>query len=216
MKTTRVTIPTEWSAVTIKNYTEYLRLHSGEYDVINRITNTVSVIGGISIEDAKDISIDSLKQFYAAIDWMKNAYTGKDISSLVNKKGNIEIVINGKAYTCEPNVSQWTAGQYADIKTVLADTEGYIYNTDKILACVLYPKGEKYGKTSNVDKEQDIYNYMNMDTAFTLSVFFYQIYSNLIMDMLHSLNETVQEQTRDLLEQISMSHTSITGGGLLV
>jgi hypothetical protein len=198
----KVIIPTEWKAIKVKQYTEYLRIHSGEYDTVQRILNTVSCIGNIDIEKLEEVSIHSLKQFYASVMWMNNTYTGKDIKDYTNKKGDIEIKVGDTIYTCEPNITKWTSGMYADIKTVLS-SDDIKYNTDKLLACVLYPKGEKYGKTPNADKADNIYNNMDMEAAFTLTVFFYQIYNSLIKDIVRSSTGTVNEQMKNLLEEIT-------------
>lgn len=213
MKKIRVVLPSDWSSVTLKQYTEWMRLHSGDYDTLQRITNTVSIIGKISIEDARTISIEDLKTFYAAIGWMNNGYTGIDIKDLTNKKGLIQIEVAGVKYTAEPNVSKWSAGSILDCRENMGGEEAR-YNTDNALASILTPKGKKYGEIPVNEVAEHLYDNITMDVVFTLTGFFLKIYGSYLNSTLRSLNKEINNQTKNLLEEITTPHTSSIGDGL--
>ena len=123
-KTFEISIPTDWSEVSIKKYIKYTSAIQDvtDEDEISRIT--ISVMCDISFDILNHIKLKDLKVI------QKNLQ--KLISKPVNKQIINKINIDGKMFGFHPKINDLTMGEYVDIETFAKD------NDLASMMCVLY------------------------------------------------------------------------------
>lgn len=91
------------------------------------------------------------------------------------------------------DVTKCSAGQYIDAKAIVSSGE-VVSNIHKLIACFLIPVGAKYSTDVYEDTCKNVYNYMNVEDAYSLQVFFCDYFQILTQDIQTSLVKQEMEQ----------------------
>ena len=178
-----LTIPTDWSSVSLKKYLTLQKDMSNYADDEEAQTALMlSHLCGLNAEYINSLSIEDYNSVRIALEGFVND-TEYPLQKIIK--------IDGKEYGFEPNLSQMAYGAYADItqyKELTIDK-----NWAKIMSILYRPithkKGEMYTiKTYDGELKEDMFLQVGMDVHLGTLFFFV----NLLMDLLKGiLNSTM-------------------------
>lgn len=179
-------LPTDWKEVSISQYANLMKvLESDEMNDIESIIRTLEALIGIESRILTKAPLKYLKEVYSEL----SILTSKQPSNYLKKV----IEIEGIEYGMIPNFEDLTLGEFADLDNYLQDSWN---NLDKIFAVLYRPiverKGDKYIIEDYTlkdikDRRKIFSDRLSIDTAFGAMVFFYDIGSKLIENMVSSL-----------------------------
>ena len=179
-------LPTDWKEVSISQYANLMKvLESEEMNDIESIIRTLEALIGIESRILTKAPLKYLKEVYSEL----SILTSKQPSNYLKKV----IEIEGIEYGMIPNFEDLTLGEFADLDNYLQDSWN---NLDKIFAVLYRPiverKGDKYIIEDYTlkdikDRRKIFSDRLSIDTAFGAMVFFYDIGSKLIENMVSSL-----------------------------
>lgn len=185
-------LPTDWKEVSISQYANLMKvLESEEMNDIESIIRTLEALIGIESRILTKAPLKYLKEVYSEL----SILTSKQPSNYLKKV----IEIEGIEYGMIPNFEDLTLGEFADLDNYLQDSWN---NLDKIFAVLYRPiverKGDKYIIEDYTlkdikDRRKIFSDRLSIDTAFGAMVFFYDIGSKLIENMVSSLEMQNQE-----------------------
>tara|TARA_B100001564_G_C20629939_1_gene666620 strand:+ start:341 stop:937 length:597 start_codon:yes stop_codon:yes gene_type:complete len=187
-KTFEISIPTDWSEVSIKKYIKYTSAIQDvtDEDEISRIT--ISVMCDISFDILNHIKLKDLKVI------QKNLQ--KLISKPVNKQIINKINIDGKMFGFHPKINDLTMGEYVDIETFAKD------NDLASMMCVLYrpitkEQGNRYDiEPYHVDhiNNKKHFEKLSINIANAIVVFFWNLGNQQLNHIHQYLKETKKNQ----------------------
>tara|TARA_R110000787_G_scaffold101303_3_gene206670 strand:- start:1855 stop:2454 length:600 start_codon:yes stop_codon:yes gene_type:complete len=114
-KTFEITIPTDWSDVTIKKFIKYNDSLKDLEDERQIIIKTISILCDISEHIVEVMKLKDLKKIQANLQKLIGKPVNKDI---INK-----IDINGVKYGFHPNLDDLTMGEFVDIETYAKEND---------------------------------------------------------------------------------------------
>ena len=114
-KTFEITIPTNWSDVTIKKFIKYNDSLKDLEDERQIIIKTISILCDISEHIVEVMKLKDLKKIQANLQKLIGKPVNKDI---INK-----IDINGVKYGFHPNLDDLTMGEFVDIETYAKEND---------------------------------------------------------------------------------------------
>tara|TARA_B110000902_G_C14209573_1_gene550847 strand:+ start:376 stop:975 length:600 start_codon:yes stop_codon:yes gene_type:complete len=114
-KTFEITIPTDWSDVTIKKFIKYNDSLKALEDERQIIIKTISILCDISEHIVEVMKLKDLKKIQANLQKLIGKPVNKDI---INK-----IDINGVKYGFHPNLDDLTMGEFVDIETYAKEND---------------------------------------------------------------------------------------------
>jgi len=156
---------------------------------IEKQQKMLSIIEGKKEEDYDNIKYRELLRIYAE----KLAF----FSDMPETKPVDFIEVNGNRYKFNFEISEITAGQYIDINTFGGD----IVSLNKIAACFFLPmKGKRYMEYGAIphDKVAEDLLDANFLQVYSSMVFFYQLFKELISDIITS-SEITEELKQNLI-----------------
>jgi hypothetical protein len=156
---------------------------------IEKQQKMLSIIEGKKEEDYDNIKYRELLRIYAE----KLAF----FSDMPETKPVDFIEVNGNRYKFNFEISEITAGQYIDINTFGGD----IVSLNKIAACFFLPmKGKRYMEYGAIphDKVAEDLLDANFLQVYSCMVFFYQLFKELISDIITS-SEITEELKQNLI-----------------
>lgn len=114
-KTFEITIPTDWSDVTIKKFIKYNDSLKDLEDERQIIIKTISILCDISEHIVEVMKLKDLKKIQSNLQKLIGKPVNKDI---INK-----IDINGVKYGFHPNLDDLTMGEFVDIETYAKEND---------------------------------------------------------------------------------------------
>tara|TARA_B110000285_G_C15089288_1_gene598115 strand:+ start:272 stop:871 length:600 start_codon:yes stop_codon:yes gene_type:complete len=114
-KTFEITIPTNWSDVTIKKFIKYNDSLKDLEDERQIIIKTISILCDISEHIVEVMKLKDLKKIQSNLQKLIGKPVNKDI---INK-----IDINGVKYGFHPNLDDLTMGEFVDIETYAKEND---------------------------------------------------------------------------------------------
>lgn len=184
-QTIQITVPTDWSAITLE---KYLKLH-----------NDLKSYEGI---DAAQTAL----LFYHLCDLPNDYLMGLDVDTFTKIKGDLEgfmqqtdlplqkiILIDGKEYGLEPNLSKIAYGAYLDIAKF--ETFQIDNNWAKVMSILYRPITKKVGDLYEIEAyngniDGDKFLALGMDIHWGTLFFFVHLLENLPNFILKSLKDT--------------------------
>lgn len=135
MKELTLNIPESWDEVPVKMF---MRLSSLEGNVYDRMLTVISILSG---EDE-----DDLKMLPAT--WLESEGILKRLEFMSKEPEKVmpseKLTLGGKRYDVGLYPAKWTAAQYLDYGTVMADEGGN--KIPRLIACFTVPEGKTYGE----------------------------------------------------------------------
>ncbi len=191
-KVSKYELPTEWNEVSISQYSKLMKvLDNEDASEIEVIVRTLEALVGIESKVLTKAPLKYLKGVYIELAIL----TSKEPANHLKKV----IEIDGVEYGMIPDFNDLTLGEFVDLDNYLQDSWN---NLVKIFAVLYRPiverKGDKYiiedYTLKDIKERREIFSdKLSIDTAFGAMVFFYDIGSKLIENMVSSLEMQNQE-----------------------
>ena len=191
-KVSKYKLPTEWNEVSISQYSKLMKvLDNEDASEIEVIVRTLEALVGIESRVLTKAPLKYLKGVYIELAIL----TSKEPANHLKKV----IEIDGVEYGMIPDFNDLTLGEFVDLDNYLQDSWN---NLVKIFAVLYRPiverKGDKYiiedYTLKDIKERREIFSdKLSIDTAFGAMVFFYDIGSKLIENMVSSLEMQNQE-----------------------
>lgn len=191
-KVSKYELPTEWNEVSISQYSKLMKvLDNEDASEIEVIIRTLEALVGIESRVLTKAPLKYLKSVYVELAIL----TSKEPANHLKKV----IEIDGVEYGMIPDFNDLTLGEFVDLDNYLQDSWN---NLVKIFAVLYRPiverKGDKYiiedYTLKDIKERREIFSdKLSIDTAHGAMVFFYDIGSKLIENMVSSLEMQNQE-----------------------
>lgn len=178
-----------WKDITIEVYEKInaieLKEEMNDEDALTANVQLLSILCDVSEEEIINLPLTQFTILIGKCEFLKD---------MPKYELNEYYEINGNVYQVQMNLREMTAGQYIDFQTLYKQKEKNLKN---LLACVLIPKGRKYGEKYDVINVADeIYKYMNICDANSVMFFFILQYQALTRVILTSSIRTLKKEMK--------------------
>ena len=158
----KITVPTKWEEVTLKQFTELLTI----YDKENKdILDIISMFTGRSKDELRKYPMDFINEILVHLQFMNTP---------LNIKPSNWVEIDGKKYSVN-YMEKLKFGEFVDVETVIKDNK---YNYPAILGILCRMEGEVYDDDFIAEKLNDrvkMFEELDMPSAMRLINFFLKL-----------------------------------------
>lgn len=191
----KITIPTGWNEVTIRQFVELSRVKQMDMDPLEQLIEIIAILSNTPRETIAKVPLNSLKALYGKFDWMQSPIEGTLKDTLT---------IDGVTYraACFSDFSKITAGQYIDHKNYTKDPKEIIYNLHSILSAYFIPEGKKYGEYDLNHVGDIFWNSVTMDVAYPIAVFFCNLSNVWKTTIVDYLQNEVQKKMKQAIKEM--------------
>tara|TARA_R110001632_G_scaffold5372_2_gene21761 strand:- start:681 stop:1253 length:573 start_codon:yes stop_codon:yes gene_type:complete len=188
-KTFEISIPTEWSEISIRTYANYINSMKDLEDHHEIAVQTISTLCNINAEVVEVMKLSDLQKI------QKNLH--KLISKPVNKKIINKIEIDGEIYGWHPKIDEMTLGEFVDLETYAKDND-----IAKMMSVLYRPIIKEDGNRYDVDPyDSDVHSLndvkfrnLSIDIGNAIAVFFWNFGTELQNNFLLSSNKVEKNQ----------------------
>lgn len=162
------TIPSSWKEVTLRQYIDLMcideKLTSSE-----KIFQTLSILLGISIRQAKKLSAAEFALIEKSLEWSNSLPVGKF---------DMRVKIKDREYAIIPNLESLSIGEFIDIEEYASNFNTQVHNLISVLYRPIVEEGEWGYKVEDYDSEKcrgraEIFlDHFSVEDAQAASVFF--------------------------------------------
>lgn len=192
---------TTYKDINIKKYLELKKVLDDTDDLYRVQSQLIAIVNDMTEEEVLNLPLTEYTKKVHTIDFLTEV---PKISNRTPKKLNL----NGRKYEVITDVRKLSAGQYIDFQTLMQseNVDDYLPN---LLACFIMPEGENYGDYDVMAVADEIAEYLDIETAFSLMRFFQSASSLLISNTLSYLvrrmkkllRETKDAQTKEKIQE---------------
>ena len=158
----KITVPTKWEEVTLKQFTELLII----YDKENKdILDIISMFTGRSKDELRKYPMDFINEILVHLQFMNTP---------LNIKPSNWVEIDGKKYSVN-YMEKLKFGEFVDVETIIKDNK---YNYPAILGILCRMEGEVYDDDFIAEKLNDrvkMFEELDMPSAMRLINFFLKL-----------------------------------------
>lgn len=158
----KITVPTKWEEVTLKQFTELLTI----YDKENKdILDIISMFTGRSKDELRKYPMDFINEILIHLQFMNTP---------LNIKPSNYVEIDGKKYSVN-YMEKLKFGEFVDVETIIKDNK---YNYPAILGILCRMEGEVYDDDFIAEKLNDrvkMFEELDMPSAMRLINFFLKL-----------------------------------------
>lgn len=187
--------------INIKKYLELKKVLDDTDDLYRVQSQLIAIVNDMTEEEVLNLPLTEYTKKVHTIDFLTEV---PKISNRTPKKINL----NGRKYEVITDVRKLSAGQYIDFQTLMQseNVDDYLPN---LLACFIMPENENYGDYDVMAVADEIAEYLDIETAFSLMRFFQSASSLLISNTLSYLvkrmkkllRETKDAQTKEKIQE---------------
>lgn len=189
----KVTIPKDFSGITIGQFIELQNIKSIDSDVIDFMVDFVSTISNLTYKEAASLSVADLRKIYDSLGWFNEGVKETNITERYE--------LDGVMYVANIDISKITANQYVSIMTALKN--GTDANLHHIMAALYIPYGKKYDDIPANEVAEKFYKNMPITIAYPLAVFFCNLLKDSMKDINLYLSSQAMEKTRQALKEVA-------------
>ena len=193
-----ITIPTDLSEITLRQYKHFLKIQKGVDDERFLSAKIIEIFCGVNLQDVMQIKFND------------SEFIVDTLTKMFEQKPNLvtKFKLNNKEYGFHPQLDDLTLGEYIDLDTFIGDWE----NIEKAMAVLYRPivnkLKDKYTiEEYKVGRDADILD-MPMDAVLS-SIFFLW---NLGMDLSQAMMSYLDKEEVQALTQYLNSQPN--GGGI--
>lgn len=175
--------------INIKKYLELKKVLDDTDDLYRVQSQLIAIVNDMTEEEVLNLPLTEYTKKVHTIDFLTEV---PKISNRTPKKLNL----NGRKYEVITDVRKLSAGQYIDFQTLMQseNVDDYLPN---LLACFIMPEGENYGDYDVIAVCDEIAEYLDIETAFSLMRFFQSASSLLISNTLSYLVKRMKKLLRE-------------------
>ncbi len=193
-----------WNEVTIRQFVELQKLKESGDDIELQV-KIISILSGKSIEEIEQLPLDEVKRLS-----IKTTFVF-EVPRMQLMPKNIKI--NRKHYVINYRLDKLLFGEYIDLKNYTKTQELAIENLHKILSIFIVPvKKSWFGRKIIPEtieernaKAEDFLNHLSAGVAYPMSVFFYNLLSNLTKGTQEYMIKTSSRKMLNVLRSLKRS-----------
>ena len=202
----KITIPTDWSEVTVRQFQELSKVPDLDYSDLDKQLKILEILTGVSDDYFLNISFTDLKKIIKKTDFVNHTPLS------LRKKHRLKI--KGRRYAVNYIPQELIAGEYIDLTELTKEGANVNKNIAKILAIYLKPINifgfplrrcyeKKNGKLIQTIKsrkytEELILDNLTMDVVFPMSGFFLNLWQRLTKATLTYLEEQMEQKMKEV------------------
>ena len=175
MKEVKLTIPDNWSDITIGTYQKYVEIQQGKGSEKNKIIKSLALLCNTSPFVVKKMAYKDLLEIMAIIKNMIDTEPNKEQFRKVFE-------FNGEEYGFCPNLSNISTGEYIDLESYCKEPIENLHTIMSILyRKINFSRGERYSiEEYNPDEfKEELFKDCPMDIALSCLGFFLTLGENL-------------------------------------
>ena len=175
MKEVKLTIPDNWSDITIGTYQEYVKIQEGKGSEKNKIVNSLALLCGTTPFVVKKIAYKDLLEIMAIIKKMIDTEPDKE-------KFRKVFEFKDEEYGFCPNLSNISTGEYIDLESYCKEPIENLHTIMSILyRKITFKRNERYAiEDYNPDEfKEELFKDCPMDIALSCLGFFLTLGENL-------------------------------------
>jgi hypothetical protein len=176
----KITLPQSWDQVTIRQFTELIRVKEREMEPLETAIQLIAILSGEDYSEVSKLSLDSIRKAYAALSFIDSMDFPDKIEEYLE--------FDGVKYTAKLDIRKITAGQYIDLKDFTKDKDA-MYNIHNIMAVLYIPNGKQYNDIPQSEVAEVFYEKMPITIAYSVAVFFCNLLSASMRDIKVSLDK---------------------------
>lgn len=209
----KLNIPKGWGEVTIRQFhvADDL-LGDDSIELVDKHTRLLSHFSGVPVKDIEDkVLLPDYKQYVADLQFIT------DTDSLPKVVPEY-VTLDDKLFYVNKDISKLTAGEGIEL---LKYSEGSMWpNIHKVIALFLWPA--EPGMTAKprhatLDERNElaglIYDHMTVEQAWPLSLFFCNVFTALLPDIVDYLEKRAPKELEKIFSRMSETSSMPSGGG---
>ena len=185
MKEVKLTIPNEWSDITIGTYQKYVEIQEGKGSEKNKVLRSLALLCGTTINVVKKMAYSDLLEIMQIIKSLIDTEPDKEEFKKV-------FVFNKEEYGFVPNLSKITTGEYIDLENYCKEPIKDLHTIMSILyRKITFKRNERY-TIEPYDPDQfkeELFKDCKMDIALNSLGFFLTLGSVLAKTSVSYLNQ---------------------------
>lgn len=194
MEKLKLTIPENWSEVTLGQYIEFLQTDFNAMSYNQKLINTISLICNVDSEEICKMTIEQMNYIIEELNWIKSP-TKKEFKNVV--------IIDGIKYGAIPNFNQIKVGEWIDLENHMNNFNANLHN----ILSIIYRPIIKYVSDYNyeiedynsIDAEKRAILFLekfNTEDAISSAVFFW----NFVEVYLANMSEYLMTQAGEMIQ----------------
>ena len=192
MKEVKLTIPDNWSDITIGTYQKYVEIQQGKGSEKNKIVKSLALLCNTSPFVVKKMAYKDLLEIMAIIKNMIDTEPNKEQFRKVFE-------FNGEEYGFCPNLSNISTGEYIDLESYCKEPIENLHTIMSILyRKITFKRNERYAiEDYNPDEfKEELFKDCPMDIALSSLGFFLTLGERLAMTSLSFLKAQEMKQQK--------------------
>ena len=185
MKEVKLTIPNEWSDITIGTYQKYVEIQEGKGSEKNKVLRSLALLCGTTINVVKKMAYSDLLEIMQIIKSLIDTEPDKEEFKKV-------FIFNKEEYGFVPNHSKITTGEYIDLENYCKEPIKNLHTIMSILyRKITFKRNERYA-IEGYDPDQfkeELFKDCKMDIALNSLGFFLTLGSVLAKTSVSYLNQ---------------------------
>lgn len=205
----QITLPKDWSQVTLKQFQAIQALLKDEGTVYSKNAEIISVVSGMDISDIERLSLKSYTKIMNALEFITQPIENKLIR---------DFKLNGNRYRVVHDIYQITGGQYITLQHLLANPDAVIDNLHHIMAVFVIPYQKRWWGWKradyNADRHEEIAQEMlscPINIIHPLSGFFLDNWQRFGERMLESSVKETKKAERTLIQELKRIKPNTAG-----
>jgi len=185
MKEVKLTIPNEWSDITIGTYQKYVEIQEGKGSEKNKVLRSLALLCGTTINVVKKMAYSDLLEIMQIIKSLIDTEPDKEEFKKV-------FIFNKEEYGFVPNLSKITTGEYIDLENYCKEPIKNLHTIMSILyRKVTFKRNERYAiEPYDPDQfKEELFKDCKMDIALNSLGFFLTLGSVLAKTSVSYLNQ---------------------------
>ncbi len=188
----RVTVPTSWRHVTIKQYNEYRLLCARKLSAVEHIAHSISILCKVDLKTVYRMPVSELQRLYGLMQFL---------TVLPDKPKKRRFIRVGLFLYKVIDPAKASFGQY--ITTKEHSKPDYIDEyLHRVLSCYMVRVGYKWSEKEYEHNAKHFYERMNVEDAYSLALFFWTYYNELNKIILAYSFNKVQESLSSTMESL--------------
>ena len=185
MKEVKLTIPNEWSDITIGTYQKYVEIQEGKGSEKNKVLRSLALLCGTTINVVKKMAYSDLLEIMQIIKSLIDTEPDKEEFKKV-------FIFNKEEYGFVPNLSKITTGEYIDLEIYCKEPIKNLHTIMSILyRKITFKRNERYAiEPYDPDQfKEELFKDCKMDIALNSLGFFLTLGSVLAKTSVSYLNQ---------------------------
>lgn len=187
--------PKNWMQVSIGQYAQLYELeqHKGDLDVYDYYGRKVSILCGISEDDAFNIPMPEIKKILEATSFLATPPKTQFIN---------EFVVGGKWFDVSPDMSAVSPAQFISHSTYTKDSINFWENIHRVMSVWCIERGKTFRTQNNEAVAKLFWDELPMSVVFPLATFFLTVWQELPEAIRTSSIKTQTKMTKELTEYL--------------